>query len=213
MSELSLEKRKYKALEESLEHEAIENKKLLDNVRKLNTQLNSIKDKAKLMEIVDENNALKRRLDVLQDDHKEQLTALRRNMEHMFQENQTLKDENLNLKANLPSGSSQPTSPVSDENKPHTSEFSSAGEENAPSVSPQRPAIDRRFTSQERDELQTKLLLLKSEAEELRYANEELEAKLAKSSEQKSQFDADSQRLLSKLSQLQLDQTNVGIDC
>lgn len=195
-----LEKKKSKALQESLENEAVEKGKLVDNIRKLNGQLSAVKDRQKIVEILEENNVLKRRMDGLVEEHAEQMGVLKKNVEHMFQENLVLKEENRTLKAMHPGVQS----PVEDGKN---TEFDDE-------VKPQgNPSIKSRgFSSQEIDELQTKILLLSSETEELRSANEELEEKLKKIQDQKNQVDVDSHRMLGKLAQLQLELQTVPLN-
>eukprot|EP00475_Leptophrys_vorax_P033227 TRINITY_DN519_c0_g1_i2.p1 TRINITY_DN519_c0_g1~~TRINITY_DN519_c0_g1_i2.p1 ORF type:complete len:777 (-),score=227.14 TRINITY_DN519_c0_g1_i2:71-2401(-) len=208
LKDMNLEKQKTKALEESLMNEGLERQKLAENVRKLNAQLNLFKDRHMIQSIIDENIMLKSRADMVSE-HKEQLDAMRRNVEHMFQENQILKEENSNLKAGLLSGpgseaAAAAASPLSDDNKPSVDS------------SPSRPVITRTFTLEERNEFVDKLLLLGSEKEELLSVNKTLEEKLSEAAKMKTQyeveaakmktqFEVDSRRMLERLTSLQLE--------
>jgi hypothetical protein len=176
--ELANEKKKCKTLEEKLDSEMSERTKLAEKIK-------SAKDLKKMNEISEENVQLKVKLDIVNDEFKEQMDALRKNMEHMFQENQNLKDENRSLKIMQSPESSTFASPVSAESSLALPDVKDNSEmENQNSGKRVRKNSKRRgskaLAAEERQELQTKILLLSSEAEELRSANADLEEKLGK---------------------------------
>jgi DNA repair exonuclease SbcCD ATPase subunit len=176
-TELSGEKKKIKALEEKLEAETVEKGKLAE-------KLKFTKDQKKFNEISEENVQLKVKLDIVNDEFKEQMDALRKNMEHMFQENQNLKEENRSLKLAQSQDSNAFSSPVATESSLGQAEGKDSNEPaNAQGGGKRSRKNSKRrgskgLAAEERQELQTKILLLSSEAEELRSANADLEKKV-----------------------------------
>jgi len=184
--DLEAEKTRVKLLEESLETETAQKTRLEAQVSKLNLAINAVKERKQVLDMLEENGRLRNRLTAAAEEFEMQSASLKRNLKAMFDENSKL-HEKIKGMSSLASAHG-------------------ALEEDIDRVLKAVAAP----ASEERKEIASSVKKIEAETGETKIENELLRKKIVELQSQIAGMQTDSDRMLAKLAEVQLNLQTVS---